>query len=72
MTELTPRDGEPVVTKRRVSAMACTDRPPLLSALEVGTLVLCGLTTRGVVLSTGALTPKLRLRWMHRGGIGSR
>lgn len=50
--ELAPRDGEPVVVKRRVSALAHTDLQPLLSALQIDTLVLCGLSTSGVVLST--------------------
>lgn len=50
--ELEPREHEPVVVKRRVSALAHTDLQALLSALEVGTLVLCGLSTSGAVLST--------------------
>lgn len=50
--ELAPREGESVVVKRRVSALAHTDLPALLSALEVDHLVLCGIATSGVVLST--------------------
>jgi nicotinamidase-related amidase len=50
--ELRPDPGEPVVTKRRVGALAYTDLPPLLSALGAQTLVLAGLATSGVVLST--------------------
>jgi len=50
--ELSPRADEPVVIKRRVGALAYTELQPLLSALEVRTLVLCGLSTSGVVLST--------------------
>jgi nicotinamidase-related amidase len=50
--ELAPRESEPVVVKRRVSALAHTDLQPLLSALQIDTLVLCGLSTSGVVLST--------------------
>jgi nicotinamidase-related amidase len=47
-----PRDGEPVVTKRRVSAFAGSDLELLLRAMEVDHLVLCGIATSGVVLST--------------------
>lgn len=50
--ELRPESGEPVVTKRRVGALAFTDLPPVLSALRADTLVLAGLATSGVVLST--------------------
>lgn len=50
--ELAPREREPVVVKRRVSALAHTDLQALLSSLQVDTLVLCGLSTSGVVLST--------------------
>ena len=50
--DLAPRDGEAVVVKRRVSALAHTDLTPLLSAMNVETLVLAGVTTSGVVLST--------------------
>lgn len=50
--ELAPLPGEPVVVKRRVSALAHTDMAALLSALQVDTLVLAGIATSGVVLST--------------------
>ncbi len=50
--ELAPRSHEAVVTKRRVGAFAHTDLSPLLSALGIDTLVLAGLATSGVVLST--------------------
>ena len=51
-SELDPRPDDPVVVKRRVSALAHTDLPTLLSANEVDTLVLAGVATSGVVLST--------------------
>lgn len=52
VAELAPRENEAVVVKRRVGALSYTDLQALLSALEVDTLVLCGLATSGVVLST--------------------
>ena len=52
VAELAPQEREPVVVKRRVSAFSYTDLQALLSAMEVDTLVLCGLATSGVVLST--------------------
>jgi nicotinamidase-related amidase len=50
-----PFEDEPVVTKSRVSAFAGTDLELLLRANEIDTLVLFGIATSGVVLST-ALT----------------
>ena len=47
-----PRPGEPVVTKRRVGAFSTTDLDALLRAGDIGTLVLAGISTSGVVLST--------------------
>jgi nicotinamidase-related amidase len=47
-----PAPGDMVVTKRRVSAFTGSDLQVLLSGLEVGTLVLTGIATSGVVLST--------------------
>jgi nicotinamidase-related amidase len=49
---LAPRSGEPVVTKRRVSAFSGSDLDVLLRASNVDSLVLCGIATSGVVLST--------------------
>lgn len=49
---LDPRPGEPVVLKRRVSAFAGSDLDVLLRAARADTLVLAGLSTSGVVLST--------------------
>ncbi len=47
-----PLPGDPVVTKRRVSAFAGSDLDVLLRGLGAGTLVLSGIATSGVVLST--------------------
>jgi nicotinamidase-related amidase len=46
------REGEVVVTKRRVSAFAGSDLDVVLRAGDITHLVLCGITTSGVVLST--------------------
>jgi nicotinamidase-related amidase len=50
--DLEPRPDEPVVLKRRVSAFAGSDLDVLLRAVRADTLVLAGLSTSGVVLST--------------------
>jgi nicotinamidase-related amidase len=47
-----PLPGDTIVVKRRVSAFAGSDLQLLLSGLEAGTLVLTGIATSGVVLST--------------------
>jgi nicotinamidase-related amidase len=47
-----PRRGEVVVAKLRVSAFAGSDLEVVLRAMEVDTLVLTGIATSGVVLST--------------------
>jgi nicotinamidase-related amidase len=47
-----PADGDLVVTKRRVSAFTGSDLEVLLRGLDAGTLVLTGIATSGVVLST--------------------
>lgn len=49
---LTPLDGEPVVVKRRVSAFSGSDLDVLLRAAGADALVLAGISTSGVVLST--------------------
>src|SRR5262249_38059045 len=49
---LTPRDGEIVVVKHRVSAFAGTELELVLRAAGVDTLILTGIATGGVVLST--------------------
>ncbi|BBH69121.1 hydrolase [Actinoplanes sp. OR16] len=50
--ELAPEKGEAVVVKRRVSAFAGSDLDMLLRAQRVDHLVLAGIATSGVVLST--------------------
>jgi nicotinamidase-related amidase len=47
-----PRPGEPVVTKRRVSAFAGSDLDAILRGYRAERLVLAGIATSGVVLST--------------------
>jgi nicotinamidase-related amidase len=47
-----PEPGEVVVTKRRVSAFAGSDLDVVLRAGAIEELVLCGIATSGVVLST--------------------
>jgi nicotinamidase-related amidase len=47
-----PEPGDLVVTKRRVSAFAGSDLDVLLRGLDASTLVLTGIATSGVVLST--------------------
>ncbi len=47
-----PADGDIVVTKHRVSAFFGTDLEMILRAKEIDTLVLFGIATSGVVLST--------------------
>jgi len=49
---ITPEAGDLVVTKRRVSAFTGSDLEVLLRAGEIDHLVLCGIATSGVVLST--------------------
>jgi nicotinamidase-related amidase len=49
---LAPVNGDLVVTKRRVSAFAGSDLDMLLRAKGITTLVLAGVITSGVVLST--------------------
>jgi nicotinamidase-related amidase len=50
--EVPPLPAEPVVTKRRVSAFAGSDLDMLLRAQRIDHLVLTGIATSGVVLST--------------------
>jgi nicotinamidase-related amidase len=49
---ITPAPGDLVVTKRRVSAFAGSDLEIVLRAQDIKTLVLAGISTSGVVLST--------------------
>lgn len=50
--DLAPADGETVVVKRRVSAFTGSDLEVVLRAQGIRTLVLGGIATSGVVLST--------------------
>lgn len=47
-----PQPGEPVITKVRVSAFAGSTLESILRAQEIDTLILSGISTSGVVLST--------------------
>ena len=49
---IAPKEGEIVITKHRVSAFSGTDLAMILRANEIETLVLYGIATSGVVLST--------------------
>ncbi|MEX3953953.1 cysteine hydrolase family protein [Paraburkholderia sp. EG287B] len=49
---LAPLDSEPVVAKHRIGAFAGTDLERLLRAQGIETLIIAGVTTAGVVLST--------------------
>lgn len=50
--QVAPRSGEVIVTKRRVGAFSTTDMETMLKAKGVTHLVLMGIATSGVVLST--------------------
>jgi nicotinamidase-related amidase len=47
-----PQPGDIIVTKRRVSAFAGSDLDVVLRSQGIDSLVLCGIATSGVVLST--------------------
>ena len=47
-----PDAGEVIVTKRRVGAFSTTDMETVLRSMDVTNLVLAGISTSGVVLST--------------------
>jgi nicotinamidase-related amidase len=49
---IAPKDSEIVITKHRISAFAGTDLAMILRANDIDTLVLYGIATSGVVLST--------------------
>lgn len=51
-SSVAPRPDEAVVTKRRVGAFSTTEMQTLLRAGDIHTLVLMGIATSGVVLST--------------------
>ena len=50
--ELTPQPGDIVVTKQRVSAFTGTNLDMILRSNNIDTLLLTGILTQGVVLST--------------------
>jgi nicotinamidase-related amidase len=49
---IAPQPGEVVIVKKRVSAFTGSDLDVVLRSLGVTSLVLCGIATSGVVLST--------------------
>jgi len=57
-----PREGEPIVVKHRISPFVGTDLETLLRAGGIDTLVLAGVSTSGVVLSTVRHTGDLDYR----------
>lgn len=50
--EVSPREGEVVITKKRISAFVGSDLDVVLRAAGIDHLVLAGVATSGVVLST--------------------
>jgi len=50
--KVAPQPGDVIVTKRRVGAFSTTDLETILRAGNINTLVLFGISTSGVVLST--------------------
>ncbi len=50
--QVAPRPGEIVIAKQRVGAFSTTNLETILRAQNITTLVLCGIATSGVVLST--------------------
>lgn len=50
--QVAPRSGEVVLAKHRVGAFSTTPLETILRAQEITSLVLCGISTSGVVLST--------------------
>jgi nicotinamidase-related amidase len=50
--DVAPRPGEITVTKRRISAFTGSDLEVVLRAYGIQHMVLCGISTSGVVLST--------------------
>ena len=51
-TDVAPQSGDIIVTKRRVSAFTGSDLEVVLRANGILHMVLCGISTSGVVLST--------------------
>jgi len=50
--QVAPRAGEVVLAKQRVGAFSTTPLETILRAQEITSLILCGIATSGVVLST--------------------
>ncbi|CAK6501142.1 Isochorismatase family protein YecD (plasmid) [Pantoea sp. Nvir] len=50
--DVAPAENEPVIVKRRVGAFSFTELDMILRAQGIETLILTGVTTSGVVLST--------------------
>ena len=72
---LGPQDGEIVVTKRRVGAFSGSDLEVVLRSQNIDTLVLTGVGTSGVVLSTLIVAAEMDYRLIvlkDRCGDGSR
>ena len=59
--DVAPQGDEIVITKHRVSAFAGTDLDMILRANEIDTLILLGIATSGVVLSTLLQRERCRL-----------
>jgi nicotinamidase-related amidase len=59
---IAPRAGDIIVTKKRVSAFAGSDLDMVLRAQQIDHLVLSGISTSGVVLSTMRQAADLDLR----------
>ncbi|MGH8369966.1 MAG: cysteine hydrolase family protein, partial [Gammaproteobacteria bacterium] len=57
--DLGPEPGDVIVTKRRVGAFSGSDLDVVLRGLDIDTLVLTGIATSGVVLSTLRLAADL-------------
>ena len=57
------REGEPIVVKHRISPFVGTDLETLLRANGIDTLVLAGVHTSGVVLSTVRHAGDLDISW---------
>ncbi len=51
-SDLTPQSGEVIITKRRISAFTGSDLEVVLRAQGIRHLILTGISTSGVVLST--------------------
>ena len=67
--DLRPAEGDVVVTKTRTGAFSTTDLARRLAALGVDTLVLAGISTSGVVLSTVRRRRRPRLPPAGAGGL---